>query len=309
MACYVFGPVPSRRLGRSLGVDLVPFKSCSYDCVYCQLARTTNKTLIRKEWVPLEDVLQQIKDKLPSEPDYITLAGSGEPSLYSRIDELIVGIKKMTDIPVAVLTNGSLLSLPEVRSAILQADLVIPSLDAGDAKTFSRVNRPAEGISFEQMVEGLIAFRKEYKGQYWLEVFLLAGLTDLPEQLEKMVRIAGQIEPDRIQLNTVTRPAVEADARPVAEDQMQRFARMFGPNAEVIADYRSAGERREVAGCPQDILEMLARRPCRAEDIAEGLGLDVREVRKHLEQLLSDGLVETQTRGQQIYYLAISNTN
>ena len=307
MACYVFGPVPSRRLGRSLGVDLVPFKTCSYDCVYCQLARTTCKTLLRKEWVPLEDVLQQIKDKLSSEPDYITLSGSGEPSLYSRIDELIAGIKNMTDIPVAILTNGSLLSLPEVRSAILQADLVIPSLDAGDAKTFARVNRPAEGITFEQMVEGLIAFRKEYKGQYWLEVFLLAGLTDLPEQVEKMVGIARQINPDRIQLNTVTRPAVEADAVAVPEEQMQRFARMFSPKGEVIANYRPAGEVAEFAGRSPDILEMLCRRPCTAEDIAQGLSLESAEVRKHLQQLLAQGLVETQTRGQQIYYLVISD--
>ncbi len=307
MACYVFGPVPSRRLGRSLGVDLVPFKTCSYDCVYCQLARTTCKTLLRKEWVPLEDALQQIKDKLSSEPDYITLSGSGEPSLYSRIDELIAGIKNMTDIPVAILTNGSLLSLPEVRSAILQADLVIPSLDAGDAKTFARVNRPAEGITFEQMVEGLIAFRKEYKGQYWLEVFLLAGLTDLPEQVEKMVRIARQINPDRIQLNTVTRPAVEADAVAVPQEQMQRFARMFGPKAEVIADYRPADEPGECAGRPRDILEMLSRRPCTAQDIAQGLGLNPLEVRKHLQHLSVQGLVQIQTRNDQLYYLTRSN--
>ncbi len=307
MACYVFGPVPSRRLGRSLGLDLVPFKTCSYDCIYCQLARTTCKTLLRKEWVPLEDILAQLKEKLATNPNYITLSGSGEPSLYSRIDELIAGIKNLTDIPVAVLTNGSLLSLGEVRSALLRADLVAPSLDAGDAGTFARVNRPAEGITFEQMVAGLITFRKEYKGQYWLEVFLLAGVNDAPEQLRKIAQIARQINPDRIQLNTVSRPAVEEYAVGVPEEQMRRFAEIFGAGAEVIADYRPADELGECAGRPREILEMLSRRPCTAEDIAQGLGLNLLEVRKHLQYLSVQGLVQTQTHNDQLYYLAINH--
>ena len=133
---YIFGPVPSRRLGRSLGVDLVPFKTCSYDCVYCQLGRTTNKNTKRKEWVPLQNVIDQLKDRLSSKPDYITLSGSGEPTLFSRLDELISEIKELTDVPVAVLTNGSLLWLPEVREALKSADMVIPSLDVGNSQIF-----------------------------------------------------------------------------------------------------------------------------------------------------------------------------
>lgn len=305
MACYVFGPVPSRRLGRSLGVDLVEFKTCSYDCIYCQLARTTRKTLHREEWVPLEDILAQIKEKLGTKPDYITLAGSGEPSLYSRIDELIAGIKAMTDIPIAVLTNGSLLSLAEVRSALLGADLVSPSLDAGDAETFERVNRPTEGLSFEQMVEGLISFGKEYKGHYWLEVFLLAGVNDAPEQVEKMVEIARQMNPERIQLNTVTRPPIEADARTVGQDQMQRFAQMFGVKAEVIADYRRGDGPGECVGRVGDILAMVLRHPCTTEDIGQGLGLDPLGVDKHVQQLLDQGLIETQMGNEQVYYVAV----
>jgi len=123
---YIFGPVPSRRLGRSLGVDLVPFKTCTYDCIYCQLGRTTNKTAERREWVPLNEVLAELQDKLATKPDYITLSGSGEPTLYSRLDDLIDRIRSMTDVPVAVLTNGSLLWQKEVRRQLMDAHLVIP---------------------------------------------------------------------------------------------------------------------------------------------------------------------------------------
>ena len=174
---YVFGPVPSRRLGRSLGVDLVPFKTCSYDCIYCQLGRTSCKTVERKQWVPLDDVLAELKEKLSTRPDYITLSGSGEPTLFWRTGELIDRIKAMTDVPVAVLTNGSLLWCKDVRDQLTNADLVIPSLDAGDQSMFRAVNRPHEDISFERMLDGLIAFRKAFGGQYWLEIMLLAGHT------------------------------------------------------------------------------------------------------------------------------------
>ena len=173
MSNYVFGPVPSRRLGRSLGVDLVPLKTCSYDCIYCQLGRTTCKTIERKEWVPLDAVLNELEGKLSTRPDYITLSGSGEPTLYSRLDEVIERIKSITDIPVAVLTNGSLLWQEDVQQQLAAADLVMPSLDAGDPATFHLVNRPHEALTFEKMLSGLIAFRQHFHGRYWLEVLLL----------------------------------------------------------------------------------------------------------------------------------------
>ncbi|MCK4583355.1 radical SAM protein, partial [Candidatus Bathyarchaeota archaeon] len=162
---YIFGPVPSRRLGRSLGVDLVPFKTCTCDCIYCQLGRTTNKTIERKEWVPTDSVIEQFKEKLDSNPDYITLSGSGEPTLFSQLEELISRIKDITDIPVAVLTNGSLLWLPEVRRTLKPADLVVPSLDAGSNQIFQYVNRPHHDITFSKMLEGLVKFRDEYDGK------------------------------------------------------------------------------------------------------------------------------------------------
>ncbi len=172
---HVFGPVPSRRLGRSLGVDLVPFKTYSYDCIYCQLGRTTNKTIERREWTPIDAVLDEVKENIAARPDYITLSGFGEPTLCTHLGELIKGIRSFTDIPVAVLTNGSLLWQKEVRREVAASQLIVPSLDAGNARMFEAVNRPHEDLSFEQMIEGLIALREEFSGDIWLDVFPLGG--------------------------------------------------------------------------------------------------------------------------------------
>ncbi len=269
MSGHIFGPVPSRRLGRSLGVDLVPFKTCTYDCVYCQLGPTTCKTIQRKEWVPRELVLHELEEKLCSQPDYITLSGSGEPTLYSPLDKLIEGIRTLTDLPLAVLTNGSLLGHWEVRRALSLADLVIPSLDAGDDATFQLVNRPHEGISFERMLAGLVSFRRRFRKQYWLEVFLLSGYTDSEQQLTELRRCVDLIEPDRVQLNTVTRPPAENCAIAVPRTRLDEIAATFSPHAEVIAEFHSAqalafgeaqpGEHPPFAAAPS----LLDRRYCR----------------------------------------------
>ena len=155
----VYGPVPSRRLGRSLGVDLVPLKTCTYDCVYCQLGRTTSKTVRRGRWVDPEAVGAQVRDKLSSKPDVIALAGSGEPTLHAGIGAVIDGIKAITDVPVAVITNGSLLGRPAVRRELAAADIVLPSLDAPSEELFRRVNRPHESLHLADLIDGLVSFR------------------------------------------------------------------------------------------------------------------------------------------------------
>ena len=243
---HIFGPVPSRRLGRSLGVDLVPFKTCSYDCIYCQLGQTTSKTVERREWVPLNDVLEELKGKLASKPDYITLSGSGEPTLYCRLGELIAGIRAITDVPVAVLTNGSLLWQEEVRRQLMDAHLVIPSLDAGHTSMFQAVNRPHESISFARMLEGLIDFREEYYGEYWLEVFLLAGHTAVESEVSRITACVRRIKPDRVQLNTATRPTAEDYAVMVDRARMADIAGRFEPLAEVIAEANDSRGHRHV---------------------------------------------------------------
>ena len=214
---HVYGPVPSRRLGRSLGVDALTFKSCSFDCVYCQLGRTTNHTIERKEYIPTADILDEVRRKLENgdKPEYISFAGSGEPTLHSGLGDIIRGIKAMTDVPVVVFTNGSLLWMPEVRADLAAADVVIPSLDGGDAALLDKVNRPAASLDFDRIVEGLIAFRGAFNGQIWLEVMLLGGISDDDASVDAIARLAERIRPDKVQINSVCRPPAETYALPV----------------------------------------------------------------------------------------------
>lgn len=303
---YVFGPVPSRRLGRSLGVDLVPYKYCPLDCVYCQVGATTVKTLERQEFVPLDAVLAEIHRKLASgaAPDYITLSGSGEPTLYGRLGELIGGIKAMTSVPVAVLTNGTLLWNPEVRRELIGADLVVPSLDAADKSLFQRVNRPHPDLDLDRVIEGLIAFRAEFTHQLWLEVFLLADATD--EEVERIAQCARRIQPDRVQLNTVARPPTEPSALPMSAERLTRLAALFGPNAEVIADFSATHDSPEFTATREDVLAMLKRRPCSLDDVAQGLNIHRNEASKHLGHLVESGAIRPETRGATTYYVVVS---
>lgn len=289
---HIFGPVPSRRLGRSLGVDLVPFKTCTYDCIYCQLGKTTRKTMQRQEWVSLDEVLKELKENIASNPDYITLSGSGEPTLYSRIDELITGIRSMTDIPIAVLTNGSLLWQKEVRSQLLKADLIIPSLDAGDKALFEAVNRPHPEISFDSMLDGLKALRDEFQGQYWLEILLAGGYTAINSEVEKIASLVSKIRPDRVQLNTVTRPPAEDFAMGISKERLEEFAKLFEPDAEVIADFRGIHSAPDFSAARASVLELLRRRPCSIDDISNGLGIHRNEAVKYAEELLAAKSIE-----------------
>jgi len=306
MTSYLFGPVPSRRLGRSLGVDLVPMKTCSYDCIYCQLGRTTNKTVERNPWVPIDEVICQLKDRLSSQPDYITLSGSGEPTLHSRLDEIIGRIKQLTNIPVAVLTNGSLLSRREVRRQLLDADLVIPSLDAGSESAFRRVNRPHKDVSFQEMLEGLIGFRRQFSGAYWLEIMLLAGITDSDSEVKRLACWVDQIQPDRVQLNTVTRPPAESCARGVSPQRMAELAERFEPAGEVITPFHAESLDAASQASRQSVLELLRRRPCTLSDIAEGLPMHPNEVIKYIEELAGEELIRKTETGGRVYYEAAS---
>jgi len=301
---YLYGPVPSRRLGRSLGVDLAPHKTCTYDCIYCQLGRTTNKTIERKEWVPTKEVLAQVQEKLSTKPDYITLSGSGEPTLHAHLEELIRGIKSVTDIPVAVITNGSLLWLPEVQRSLLDADLIVPSLDAESEDIFQYVNRPHSEIGFDQMLAGLREFRRLFKGQYWLEVFLLNGVTTVAQRIQALRACIETISPDRVQVNTVVRPPAEGYAMAVPRDQLEEIAAQLYPGAEVIAPCTLAGEGRPSSEGSDDVLDLLRRRPCSVADIAAGLQLHPHEVAKCVARLLSEQKVRAHAHEGTQYYEA-----
>jgi len=306
---YTFGPVPSRRLGRSLGVDLVPFKTCTYNCVYCQLGRTTVKTVERKEYAPVGAVLNEVEEKLKkiSPPDYITLSGSGEPTLHSRIGDIIHGIKDITDIPTAVLTNGSLFWIDEVRDAVQEADLLIPSLDAGDKKIFSWVNRPHPDISFEKMVEGLCKLRECFDGPIWLEVFLIGGVTDIESEVLKIRKWVDRIAPERVQLNTAVRTPAEGFVDTVSKEKMEELRSLFGPHCEVIADYSKTHNFSEFYHTQGDVFELLRRRPCSVDDISSGLNLHRNETVKYVQELMDKHLIRMEKRDDTVLYSRYDN--
>lgn len=301
----VYGPVPSRRLGRSLGVDLVPFKTCTHDCVYCQLGPTTRKTVCRVHWVDARAVAREVADRLDSDPDVIALAGSGEPTLYAGLGKVVDGIKATTDVPVAVITNGSLLGLPEVQHDFAHADVVLPSLDSTDEATYQRVNRPHDSLSFDGLVDGIAAFRGGFSGQIWLEVMLLEGVTGTEEEVARLAALARLVAPERIQLNTVVRPPAESSARPVPPERLVVFASAFSPRAEVIVGAPALQSDQEAT--TGDVLALVARRPCTATDVAAGLGVHQNAALKTLTALVKRGEAVRREHEGGVFYAAADN--
>ncbi len=292
---HLYGPVPSRRLGRSLGVDIVPFKVCSYDCIYCTLGRTTRAVSQTEPLVSVDDVLPEIEQWLAQggTADYITLAGSGEPTLNAHLGDMIRAARKLTSIPLAVITNGSLLARPAIQDAVSAADLLLPSLDAGTEITFQKVNRPAPGINFYEMVEGLMKTSREFHGPIWLEVMLVEGINDSTDELLEMREIIWRISPDKLQINTVERPSRSGEARPVPAGKLAEAAETLGWPCEIIAGPQvTPPDTRQWRDAESELLQLLARRPCRAGDIVAASGASLHEVTKLLHNLTQTGRVE-----------------
>jgi len=300
---YLFGPVPSRRLGRSLGVDLIPRKSCPYDCVYCEVGPTTRPTLRRFPY-QAEAILEELRHYLKeggSEPDFITLAGSGEPTLNLDLGRIIRAIKSLTAIPVAVLTNGALLHLPEVRRELAEADVVLPSLDTAREETFQRINRPVAGFTLDLLLQGFAACRREYPGQIWLEILLLKGLNDSPEELAALSRVLQDLAPDKVQLNTSVRPGVEDWARALTREELKAAAARLGPGVEVIAAFNGSTPP-SPAGSDTALVEMLARRPMTALDLSRALGAPLAQVKAQLKRLCDSGRLSFSLYGDREFY-------
>jgi wyosine [tRNA(Phe)-imidazoG37] synthetase (radical SAM superfamily) len=295
--------VPSRRLGRSLGVDLVPHKTCSFDCIYCQLGRTTDLTVLRRPGAPVEMLVAEVEAAITRgpRPDCVTLSGSGEPTLYEPLDELIEALGRVFR-PIAVLTNGSLLADPEVRAALCRADLVLPSLDAADEATFQHVNRPHPELELAGLVEGMVALRRQFHGAIWLEVMMLGGVTATVDQAARLARLAATIEPDRVHLNTVVRPPAETYALPAPRNKLEVLCEAFGPHAEVIAEPLPQPDTPYTAAASEAVLEILRRRPCTVGDLAAALGAPSPVVVKTLETLLALRAVSVRICERQIFY-------
>jgi len=301
----VFGPVPSRRLGRSLGIDLVPLKTCTFNCIYCQLGKTTHQTLERKAYVPGRKVMEELEEKLSTlspPPDYITFSGSGEPTLNSEIGWVIQEINRLTKIPIAVLTNGSLLYLETVRNALQVADLVIPTLDAATPQLFKFINRPHHSLRFTQVLSGLKDFRREFGGQVWLEVMLCSGINDAPKEVQRLREIIDVIGPDRIQLNTVIRPPAEDFVFPLSPDQLEKVRDSWGAEAEIIPDLPRLAEYPAELVRDEEIVDLLKRRPCTAEEISQALGYKVESVFQCLSDLYRNHIVHYRMFQNRCYY-------
>lgn len=300
----IFGPVPSRRLGLSLGVDLVPFKVCTLDCIYCQVGHTTRKSIERESFVNVDRVMQELDARLQQgpRPDYITLSGSGEPTLNRDLGSIIDAIKGITETPIALITNGTLLHRAAVRSECQHADVILPSLDATDDTRFQQINRPHAELTVANHVAGLEALRAEYHGQIWLEVFLVQDLNTGEDHLHALKSHIQRIRPDRVHLNTAVRPTADPHVRAVPATTLNTWAARLGPTCEVIADFQHVKTDTPLAECTDTIVTLLQRRPCSSEDVATGLGIERPHADHLLEQLVKQGKIYSEAKSGRTFY-------
>lgn len=303
----LFGPVPSRRLGMSLGIDLIPKKVCSLNCVYCEVGETTKLTPDRMEYVKYDNVIAELEQFMSNKPkiDYITFSGSGEPTLNSRLGDVMNFIKKnYPDVKTAVLTNGTLLSDRKTRSELLQADVILPSLDAASQAVFEKIDRPCPQLKIETYIQGLIDLRKEYKGNIWLEIFLLKGFNDHKGELDLLKKAILKINPDSIQLNTLDRPGTVAGLIPLSKNELQGIVDYWNlPRVEIIA---SPPERTTIESYSGDtetaIIETIARRPCTLDDLHRFLGIHINEINKYLGTLEANDKIKTVNLERGVFY-------
>ncbi|MFW5700364.1 MAG: radical SAM protein [Cyclobacteriaceae bacterium] len=304
---YLFGPVPSRRLGMSLGIDLIPKKVCSLNCVYCEVGETTKLTVGRMEYVKYDKVISELKQFMSNNPkiDYITFSGSGEPTLNSRIGEVLNYVKKnYPSIKTAVLTNGTLFYNQQLRTELLQADVILPSLDAASQPAFEKINRPDSTLKVETYIQGLIDLRKEYNGKIWLEIFLLKNYNDSKEELDLLKRAVLQINPDIIQLNTLDRPGTVAGLIPLSRNELQEIIDYWSlPNVEIIAAVQNRTAVESYSGdIEATILETIARRPCTPDDLHHLLGIHVNEINKYLGAMEAEGKIISRSLERGVFY-------
>ncbi len=311
---YIFGPVPSRRLGLSLGIDVIPFKVCSLDCIYCECGRTTDKTLKRKNYVSTENIIKELKEFLKKNIyfDYITFSGSGEPTLNSEIGIMINEIRKIIspDKKIAVLTNGTLFYQKEVRKDLLNADLVIPSLDAVSRNAFLKINRPELSLDISKIIDGLMKFREEFKGEIWLEIFFLKGINDSNEEVELLIDAVNKIKPDRVQLNTIDRPPAEKWAKGLSFDEMNlirnKFLEKVRFKVEIIKRFDDKGidklNKNNIEKAEELILELIKRRPETLSGLSKSLNMHINNLNKILSILEEKNKITTVMIDDKVFY-------
>jgi wyosine [tRNA(Phe)-imidazoG37] synthetase (radical SAM superfamily) len=305
----IFGPVPSRRLGRSLGIDVIPTKTCSYDCLYCESGRTTHLSLERQVFVSPDQVIRDLEGYFAGHPEgaeVLTLSSAGEPTLYAPLGELLERIKKsFPHLPLVVLTNGSLLWDPCVRKDLLMADRVVPSLDAVSPEVFRKINRPCRGLTIDRVLEGLYAFRREYRGQLHLEILLVSQCNDTPDELRKLASEVERINPDHVELNTVARPPAFPGVVGLTEEAMQAACSHFpGSRTRVIGSYRPRSDSQPEVHLEERIMDLVGRRPCTLVEMADSLGASVTDVQQSLQRLMKSNSLKTYRLGTDDFYVS-----
>lgn len=316
MACgervyrHLFGPVPSRRLGISLGIDLVPHKTCSYNCIYCECGRTTDLTAERREYVPTAEVIEELDSYLAGSPglDYITFSGSGEPTLHSGIGEITRFIKgKYPEYKVALLTNGSLFFDKSIRDEVMDIDVVIPSLDSATEIGFKKIDRPCSSLKIDDIISGLTLLSKEFPGDLWLEIFVVPGLNDTEEELSALSKAVHNIGPDRVQLNTLDRPGVVDWIRAATGEEMKRFAAALDyDDAEITGRPSSRSGLESFSGDAMEcIMQTISRRPCTVEDLSYILGMHQNEINKYIQLLIEEGRVREKREDRGIFFVSV----
>ncbi len=304
---YLFGPVNSRRLGLSLGIDLLTTKTCNFDCIYCEIGGTAIHTCERKEYTPTAEILAEIdellaQDNLAKPIDVFTITAMGEPTLHTGLGEIIRHIKEKTGKPVAVLTNGAMMHREDVRQELQAADIVIPSLDSARAESFRKIDRPAQCVDLEEMIEGISLFCQEFPGRVWLEVMLTKNINDQPSDIAALKEAIMRINPERVQLNTVVRPPLESFALPLSPEELTHIAEQLPGNVEIIASFAKRDRDSWRSPEPGEILEMLQRRPCTASDISEALNLDPAQTSRLMGELVDQGKVLKMLHQGKTYY-------
>jgi wyosine [tRNA(Phe)-imidazoG37] synthetase (radical SAM superfamily) len=307
---HLFGPVLSRRLGRSLGVDLVPFKVCSFDCVYCECGETTKVVLEREDFFPVQEVLDELEDYLSHSPvlDFITFSGSGEPTLSLSIGICIRYLKeRFPSYRVAVLTNGTLLWKGDVRRDLLEADIVLPTLSSAIEQTYHRIHRPAPGLPVGLIIAGIEQFRQEYEGEIWLEIFIIPGINTTEAELEALRNAIQRIQPDRVQLNTLDRPGTESWVRPASPGELLKLRDLLGlegvePVEPVTPGHLPGTPVSDWTDAVKMVHDLLQRRPSTLEDICDVTGLNRREVLKILREIGASMTISERREERGIFY-------
>ena len=304
---YLYGPVPSRRLGRSLGIDPIPSKTCNYQCIYCQLGKTTNFTNVRKNFFPKHEIVAEMKEAIKQNEkniDYVTFVGSGEPTLYKDLRELIIAAREFSDKPICVITNGGLIYDNDVKDALSFADVVLPTLDAGDEKSFIKINRPHPTIKYESVIQGFIDFKFFFKGEFWIEIMVMKGINDSKEELLKIKEKIDLIEPDRIDITVPIRPPTEnwvkipnTEIVSVLNEVFCEYNNINYPDIGNFSIYSSNFEK--------ELLSIIERHPMRQEQIIKTFSSEIltqEEILKELKRLISQNIIKGVVYNDRIYW-------